>query len=284
MSVITVMEPVPNRVRSLTRIVAAVGPLGREELAAYLMPGSQPKQDQIGNIVREAVRLRLLTETDKGFGLAEGVRPRDVASDEWFEAHVERALFSCLLDEDDENRPVAFATAWLLTRPATPEIDWRFDLAGAMRDDMEGENIYDVTNIDRSAMLAYWVRFAGYGEALGWEGRTFLVPDPTRAIARQLDDLLPAGAPLAFPRFLDRLADRLPVLEGGAVRTQVEARLRRKRDPATLSPATSLALLRLELRGLIVMRVESDAEPRLLDRAGDVPRRVTHISRPRNRA
>ena len=284
MSVITVMEPVPNRIRSLARVVAAVGPLGREDLAAYLMPGSQPKHDQVGNIIREAVRLRLLAETDKGFGLAEGVRPRDVASDDWFEAHVERTLFSRPLDEGDENRPVAFATAWLLTRPAIPEIDWRSDLARAMRDAMEGEGIYDVTNIDRSAMLAYWVRFAGYGEALGWGGRTFLIPDPTRAIARHLDHSLPAGVSLAFPRFLDRLADRMPVLEGGAVRTQVEARLRHKRDPATLSPATSLAFLRLELRGLIAMKAESDAEPRLLDLAGDVPRRVTHISRPGNRA
>ncbi len=285
MSVITVYEPVPNRVRSLVRIVAATGPLGRDDLTAHLMPGPQPKRDQVGNIIREAVHLRLLVETDnRGVELAEGIRPRDVANDEWFAAFLERALFARPLDEGDENRSVSFATAWLLTRPATPEFDWRSDLAKAMREDMEGGDIYDVTNVDRSAMLAYWVRFTGYGEALSWDGRTFLVPDPTRAIARQLGDLLPAGMTVAVPRFLEGLAHRMPVLESGVVRTQVEARLRRKRDPATLSPATSLALLRLELRGFIVMRDESDAEPRLLDLAADGTRRVTHISSPRIRA
>jgi hypothetical protein len=258
--------------------VAAVGPIGREELSAYFMPGSQPKSNQVGNIIREAVRLRLLIEADKGFQLAEGVRPRDVANDDWFETHVERALFSQPLNEGDENRPVAFATAWLLTRAASPEIEWRFDVAKAMREDMEGDEVYDVTNVDRSAMLAYWIRFTGYGESLGWAGKTFLIPDPTRAIARQLDLLL-VETTLAFPRFLERLAERVPVLEGGAVRAQVEARLRRKRDPATLSPSTSLALLRLELRGLITMRAESDAEPRLLDLAADGTRRISHISR-----
>jgi hypothetical protein len=284
MSVITAMEPVPNRIRSLVRIVAAAGPLGREEVAAYLMPGTQPKHDQVGNILREALRLHLLTETDRGIELPGGIRPRDAANDAWFENHVERALFSRDLGEDDENRPVAFATAWLLTRPAAPDLVWRSDLATEMRRDMEGEDIYDVTNVDRSAMLAYWVRFSGYGEALGWDGRTFIIPDPTRAIARHLD-LLPIGETLAFPRFLNSLAERLPVLEGGAIRAQVEARLRRKRNAATLSPATSLALLRLELRGLITMRAESDAQPRmLLDRGGDGPRLVTHVSKPRNRA
>jgi len=119
------------------------------------------------------------------------------------ETHVERSLFSRPLDEGDENRPAAFATAWLLTRPAAPELDWRSDFAKAMREDMEGDDIYDVRNVDRSAMLGYWVLFTGYGEALGLAERTFLVPDPTRAIARQLDNLPPVGQPLALARFLE---------------------------------------------------------------------------------
>ena len=83
MSVITVYEPVPNRIRSLTRIVSAVGPVGREDLVAYFMPDSQPKRDQVGNIIREAIRLRLLIETERGLELAKGIRPRDVTNDDW---------------------------------------------------------------------------------------------------------------------------------------------------------------------------------------------------------
>lgn len=285
MSVITTYEPVPNRIRTLARVVAAAGPLARDELAEHLMPGTTPKHDQVANILREASRLRLVAESDRKIELAEGIRPRDVADDAWFEAFVDRALFSRVLDETDDNRSVGFATAWLLTRPVMPELEWRSDLASAIRADLQGDEAYDVTNIDRSAMLAYWARFAGYAEAVGWNGKRYVVPDPTRAIARQLDHLLPPGADMPMPRFLDALAVRLAVLEGGAIRSQVESRLRRPREAVALSPATSLGLLRLELRGAITLRAESDASPslRLLETGGDSPRRVTHISRPRLR-
>lgn len=285
MSVITTYEPVPNRIRTLARVVAAAGPLARDELAEHLMPGSPPKQDQVANILREAVRLRIVTETDRKVELAEGIRPRDVADDAWFEAFVGQALFSRILDERDDNRAVGFAMAWLLTRPAVPELEWRSDFAAAMRADLHGDEVYDATNVDRSAMLAYWARFAGLAEAVGWSGKRYLVPDPTRAIARQLEHVLPLGSDIPMPRFLDGLAAVLAVLEGGAIRAQVESRLRRPREAAALSAATSLALLRLELRGAITLRAESDASPylRLLEAGGDSPRRVTHISRPRLR-
>lgn len=285
MSVITTYEPVPNRIRTLARIVAVAAPITRDDLAQHLMPGSPPKQDQVANILREAIRLRIVTETDRKVELAEGIRPRDVADDAWFEAFVDRALFSRVLDERDDNRAVGFATAWLLTRPILPELEWRSDLAAAIRADLHGDETYDVTNVDRSAMLAYWARFAGFAEAVGWEGKRYVVPDPTRAIARNLEHVLPPGSDIPMPRFLDALATVLAVLEGGAVRTQVDSRLRRPRETDALSAATSLALLRLEFRGEITLRADSDASPylRLLAAGGESPRRVTHVSRPRQK-
>ena len=250
--------------------------MAREDVVAHMMP-LEPKLDQMGSIIREAVRLRLLKEESGSVALADGVRPRDVKDDNWFADFMDRALFGRLLNYSDDNRPAAFAVSWLLTRPTIPELQWRQDLAAAMRTDMDGDDTYDVINVDRAAMLSYWAHFTGYAEAFGLFGKTFLIPDPTRAIERRLAEVFGREAALAFPRFQNSLASLAPVLEGGAVRAQVEERLHRKREPSHVSQATSLALLRLEARNAIALEARSDAPHRTLDLGAQGTRSVSHI-------
>jgi hypothetical protein len=81
----------------------------------------------------------------------------------------------------------------------------------------------------------------------GWESpvpkaRTW-VPDPTRMIAEELPHVFESERELTARRFLERLADRLPVLDGGIYRKKVEKKINRKfwSPPTAGSLSTSLS-------------------------------------------
>lgn len=275
MSIVTYYEPVPNRVRSLVRIVAHFGPLSRKELVEHFTP-LNPKDDQASNIILETERLGLVTELEGSFRLSDGILKKDVNDNAWFLDFVERALFSKPLCKSDKNRPVAYAVAWMLAQPVSPKFKWSEELANHMQQDMNGDDVFEITNAGRAAMLSYWMRFTGYGEAMSFGNQRCILPDPTRVIARRLPSLIPIGEVLPVGKFIGNLGADLPVLESGTIRSTVESRLKKARNENTLSQTTSLALKQLELRGTIRMSEESDADTRILD-IKDSIRRVSHI-------
>ena len=274
MSLISVLEPVPSRVRALVRLVAAEGAMSREDLRSRMVPVGEGKQ--FDNLVRETIRLGLLSGEDGKVRLGAGIKVKDVVDDDSFVVITDRALLCEPLPEGD-NRPVAFALAWLLSRQPGLDLEWNGEYTPLMLAEMEGDEVYDLTNASRCAMLAYWARFLGYAEGLQWGGKTLVVPDPTEAIARRLNAVFGHDATLPVALFFDRLATHCPVLEGGSVRIAIDARLRRKRERYALSPATSLALLRLEKRGLLKLETRSDAEVWLVDLMYEAPRRLSHM-------
>lgn len=103
------------------------------------------------------------------------------------------------------------------------------------------------------------------------------VADPTAYIRRHLPQLLDrAGEEVALPNFMQVLADRAPVFEGGRFREGIEEKVGR-REPNHLSESTAFALLRLEEEGHIELTMPSDATALNLPTAGNV-RRFSHIN------
>jgi hypothetical protein len=107
--------------------------------------------------------------------------------------------------------------------------------------------------------LRAWARYLGFGTGHGGD---FLF-DPTEAVRGELAGIFDEGGVMAAANFLDELGARLPVLDGGTYRKEVEANLRpdtwRKPEPAHLSMSLSMALRRLELNGTIVLDRKADA-------------------------
>jgi len=114
-------------------------------------------------------------------------------------------------------------------------------------------------NTTRWPGLRVWARYLGFATGNGGD---FLF-DPTEAVRGELADIFQGGELMSAEAFLDELNARLPVLDGGVYRKEVEANLRpdtwRKPDQGHLSMSLSMALRRLELNGTIVLERKADA-------------------------
>lgn len=107
--------------------------------------------------------------------------------------------------------------------------------------------------------LRPWARYLGFGNG---DGSSFLF-DPTEAVRDELPYIMRKGKTIAAESFIDALSARLPVLDGGIYRKEVEANLRPDRwrgpEPGHLSMSLSMALRRLELDGTIKLDTLADA-------------------------
>jgi hypothetical protein len=106
--------------------------------------------------------------------------------------------------------------------------------------------------------LRPWARYLGFASS-------FLF-DPTEAVRDELPHILGKGKTMTAEAFIEALGARLPVLDGGVYRKEVEANLRpdrwRRPEPGHLSMSLSMALQRLDLDGTIKLETLADAGAR----------------------
>lgn len=114
-------------------------------------------------------------------------------------------------------------------------------------------------NTNRWPGLRVWARYLGFASG---DDSNFLF-DPTEAVRDELAHILGPGETMAAEVFIAELSARVPVLDGGTYRKEVEAHLRpdKWRPPAEghLSMSLSMALRRLDLSGAIVLDTKADA-------------------------
>jgi hypothetical protein len=117
-----------------------------------------------------------------------------------------------------------------------------------------------IQNDTRWNGLRFWARYFGFASG---GSRSFFV-DPTDAVKAVAATFLPEGDSLDAFTFVDELAQRLPVLDGGAYRGEVERQMDgsnwRKPLEGHLSMALSFAIRRLRLDGSLVLEARSDAQ------------------------
>lgn len=138
------------------------------------------------------------------------------------------------------------------------------------------------TNDTRWTGFKAWAPFLGFG----WIGRfptknSFII-DPTVAVADSLAEVFDGKKELDHKQFFSRLAEVLPVLDGGEYRTQVEEKINKSnwKEPKQGEVSTSLsrALSRLHEKGEIILDSRADASKRtLLGRNNRALRDVSHI-------
>lgn len=135
-------------------------------------------------------------------------------------------------------------------------------------------------NDTRWAGLRDWARFFGF--ASGDDGSIFF--DPTQAIRSELSNLMKPGENLAASDFIDRLANKLPVLDGGSYRIEMKEALRPEKwaEPPVgyLSTSLSFALRRLQKMGILGLATLADAESKftLMRQGGSAWESFTHVS------
>jgi len=115
-----------------------------------------------------------------------------------------------------------------------------------------------IMNDTRWTGLRSWARFLGFATG---DGDSFFL-DPTQAVHAGLQQVIATGQELLGPDCIARLAQHLPVLDGGSYRKQVEDIMlhhqRIRLDPGHLSTALSFALRRLEKQGIIELITRAD--------------------------
>jgi len=188
-----------------------------------------------------------------------------------------------LWDSTEGARDLTRALAWYLAQdPLQPPASWNepggVDIAQE-RQFPPGERIF--SNDTRWGAFDRWATFLGFGRSLPRAGKTVLVPDPTEVIRHAVPSVLTTQR-LEIGVVIEELAHRIPVLDGGTYRRDVEARMKPEAvlsGDALLSPSLAHALLRLRDERIIILEDLPDAslKVRLPEHFGP-ERTVTHAS------
>ena len=106
--------------------------------------------------------------------------------------------------------------------------------------------------------------------------------DPTIAVADSLREVFGKDKELPQEQFFSRLAEILPVVDGGEYRLKVEEKINQSNwkppKPSEVSTSLSRALSRLHDRGDVLLDDRSDASKRtLIGRNNRVLRDVSHV-------
>lgn len=286
MRAITLVGATPNRLAALYRHLAEEGDEGqdRSRLAALIGPSSLARNEDAGE--DNAFADCLAVGSDLGIFRVEpnSVRlalPKASMAGS-FEDELARRLVDGVTSATAPEGAVAGAIAWMLLQD--PQVPLKWSGSGAVmvlkqqvRPGVTAD--FGMTNDSRFQQAVYWARALGFVTRSS-VGEEVVIPDPTRAIERRLDAVLPKGSEKLLSTFLAELADRCPVFEGGAVRTEVEGLMRSElqRDVGAVSKSTALALHRLRLRGLIDVRRLDDGRILFVEGLLD-DGRVSHIKR-----
>ncbi len=132
--------------------------------------------------------------------------------------------------------------------------------------------------------LKAWMLYLGFArDGMQW------VVDPTEALRDVLPDIFGTNQELTGPAFVERAASVLPVLDGGAYRSQVEASLKERSWPrpraGLLSTSLSRAVQRLDREGVITLANRSDTDG-VIALAGTnlrLWREISHVALPPKR-
>lgn len=142
-----------------------------------------------------------------------------------------------------------------------------------------GDRVF--SNDTRWGAFDRWCSFLGFGVRAPRDSKNVLLPDPTRPVRDVLPEVVTAGRMEIAP-FVEDLGRRLPVLDGGSYRREVEARMRPDAVTAStdeLSPALAHALLRLRDERVLAIEDLADAQMKMRVPEGFGPERtITHVS------
>jgi hypothetical protein len=293
MSVISNLPAMPNRIAIACEYLFTLLPdgSGRDEIIKQLSPMKRDEgnEGQGGTTIAAAVlsemeNLQLVRVSGGGkLTLIEDLAQRASEDTDWklfLRPLLRNRLTTPDIAAECKQPDVPDALAWLLTQDPFNPLAKSAVQANRINQQLGAHDELRtvVGNDARFQNLLYWARYLGFAEWIGVASSDQIVADPTRAIAADLPAIFAVEARLTVSAFAQRVAANCPVLDGGSARLALERRMvERPQLEGHFSRATSLALVRLEARGLISLTAESDAETWALD-LGRARRPVSSVS------
>jgi len=265
MSVTTSSGGPPNRVRIAFEFIKSRGTRGisKEDLELYLSPKSlaEPEGQTIDDPLLLARNLRLVSLNKGVYTASEELIESDLS---FLELMEERLLRPKTPDEYDQ-ADFQKALAWFLLQSPTLPIERGSNPRSLVEAQVSGNNVFELMSSTPFENFVYWARFLGFAQLMVFGGKTMVVPDPTEAFRRQIEGGYLGSGVFDPDVFLKQLSDRLPVLDFGSVRTDVESSLKPEYQvrESELSATMTFALMRLEKSGNLVLHDLDDSPHRI---------------------
>lgn len=283
MSVISTLAATPSRAEIVYRFLRHSGGTGVAPdvlLKTLSSPGLTDGGGRSGiaaDVVRECKRLGIITvEADGCYRLCPALCH---ANDTGFLLWLEAILLDPTKAEAADQASFPYALAWLLEQDPAEPFEFGDNISDLITSQCGSEvDAFGLTNRARSQNFVYWAQYLGYAWRLGVENFEAVMPDPTRAIERHLPQLLGGSKELLISELLHAWGTRSPVLDGGTARKEIVEMCQgtAHRDSMLLSRSSSIALLRLEERGVIKLERRADALTHTLNTKPNL-RPISHL-------
>jgi len=191
---------------------------------------------------------------------------------------IKNAIFN---DEFVYKDNFVYALAWLMIQDSDSIIglDFSAQVNNIIMEDLNKNfSELDLTSNASWQNFYYWCSYLGFATKSFISKKSYIIPDPTDAIAYELGLIFNEKKELTIDGFLKKLALKIPVLEFGSARIKIMENTREglSLTENQISFATSLALLRLEARGIIKLKQKSDAYSMSLSNSNE-KRIISHI-------
>jgi len=189
---------------------------------------------------------------------------------------------------DKENKSADFtrAAAWMLAQDVHDFMPTSHSAVEPIcNEQVLTPDVILLQNDTRWSGYVSWATFLGFGRLDSGKTSGGFITDPTPVVRFHLDDLLPKRGEIAITDFVSGLAAKVPVLDAGEYRREVESKLKpekwRKPIEGHLSTSLSRTLLRLRESGYIRLEVKSDAgaQVKIMGRNDRVVESITHVRR-----
>lgn len=277
MSVLTNWPAVPNRIAIGCEYLQSAGKSGvtKAVFEKHLSPLGTKAKDEDGestgkpvarDIFNELVLLRLAVDTGEDrYVLSEDLPEKPMSARDWgtfLLPRLREILVNDQLAAEHGQKDVPETLAWLLAQSALRPLRLKGDHAVLLDKQFPPgkRGQLNFTSDQTFQNLVYWAEYLGFAEIqdVGYE---MVIPDPTRAIKSELVLLFGGDNEISVSTLLERLSARMPILELGKTRLELEQRMLPeygRETPTFLSTGTSLALRRLELLGVLSVGMNSD--------------------------
>ncbi len=287
-------DGIPNVLVVLYSTVAlARSPLTGDELLASVAPSgvvAEPRMARVTLSRWTELGLFRLDDDSKYVMLAQAP-VTDMKNDDAIVRAVRAAARQCALSKD--NNPDLWARESARAADLTRSLAWLLaqDIYRLRFSDAQSLEIKQIANNELRLMqndtrkngLQFWGNFLGFIRQPGGGD-----VDPTLAIREVLPACIDAGEEMPATEFVERLAQLLPVLDGGVYRVAVEAQLERDAlphlQPGQLSTSLSRAMFSLLIDQTLQFENKADVGSSVVFTGRDglrVDQRYSWVRRPR---